>query len=194
MRHNFIRIVLIITSLSLDVLGGTRPNVIVIFTDDHGYADLGSQGVLEDHPDIAERLQAKLLKWSGELSPPGLQTQRMATVWEQYYDYYLDGKPAPKRTTRPKGGWIPRNSTAGLKLPRKLTAVVRLRTEKPGPAAFAWREAGQKDFSPKHRVVITASGPVIHVRLMLPPTGADIESITFQNADGKPLKTWRFNK
>ncbi len=129
-------------------------------------------------------------------------------------------------------GWVARNSTielkagvlrirpagkkqrpfmaaSGLDLPANSTAVVRLRTAKAGTAAIAWREAGQKDFSPKqvatftcpksaewreHRVAIPATGRVIHVRLLLPSGGADIASIAFADVAGKPLKAWRFDK
>jgi uncharacterized sulfatase len=198
--------------------------------------------VLEEHPDVARRLKARLAKWSGELSPPGLETKQMARVWEQYFDYYLEGKPIPKPPARPGRaaragrnrvqGWIARNSTvevnggvlrvrsagkgqrpfiatAGLDLPADFTAVLQLRTEKGGTAGVAWREAGQKTFPPEQvatfdcrqaaawqeqRVAISGDGRVIHVRLLLPPGGADIESIQFQEVTGRVLKEWRFDR
>ena len=51
--------------------------------------------LLAEHPDIADRLRGQLKEWSAELSPPGLATGAMSTAWEGYYDFYLEGKPAP---------------------------------------------------------------------------------------------------
>ncbi len=80
--------------------------------------------LLAKHPEIAERLQIKLAQWAQELDPPGLETKQMAATWEQYFDFYLDGKPAPAPGAagkRPKPGnaatvqgWIARNSTAAV--------------------------------------------------------------------------------
>jgi uncharacterized sulfatase len=100
-------------------------------------------------------------------------------------------------------------TASGLELPAKLTAMVRLRTAKLGEAGFAWREAGQKDFPDsqivtfecrpstklqEHRVTLPANNKVIHLRLLLPADGADVESIEFQNANGKTLQAWRFSE
>lgn len=48
------------------------------------------------HPMIANRLRKRLRDWAGELSPPGL-AEAMPTggAWGTYFDFYLDGKPAP---------------------------------------------------------------------------------------------------
>ncbi|MGB7345154.1 MAG: sulfatase-like hydrolase/transferase [Pirellulaceae bacterium] len=46
------------------------------------------------YPDIANRLRGKLEQWSQELSPPGLATEPQAATWNDYFDFYLDGKPA----------------------------------------------------------------------------------------------------
>jgi len=192
--------------------------------------------LLAQNPDVAKRLAAKLGDWAKTLDPPGLETKSMSTVWEMYFDHYLDGKLAPK--PRPGAGragvkgWICRNSTmelkggalrvrpegkkqhpfivvAGLDLPAKLTAVVRLKTERGGRTGFAWREAGQNDFQkeqvvsfdcPKaaewqeHRVPLPGKNRIIHVRLLLPPGGADVASVEFQDPSGKALKAWRFGK
>ena len=51
--------------------------------------------LLATHTGIAQRLRTKLAEWAQEQSPPGLETKKMATTWERYFDYYLDGKPAP---------------------------------------------------------------------------------------------------
>ena len=57
-------------------------------------------------PEIAAGLRARLSKWADEMTPPGLQTMEMSAVWEQYFDFYLDGRPAPKpaKTPRPRTG------------------------------------------------------------------------------------------
>ncbi len=79
--------------------------------------------LMAEHPEIARRLQAKLAAWAEEQNPPGLETKQMSTTWEQYFDYYLDGKPAPPVSGKSRGsqnagalqGWIARNSTAAVK-------------------------------------------------------------------------------
>ena len=160
---------------------------------------------------------------------------RELLVWEQYFDFYLDGKPAPRprptESVEKIRGWTPRSCTAtvgegvlrvrpigqkrraflavaGLELPAKVTAVVRLRSERGGEVGVAWREMGQKDFvkeqvvleevtkgeSREKRLAIPASKQVIHIRLLLPAGTTDIESVRFEDATGKALKMWRFDK
>lgn len=78
--------------------------------------------LLAQQPDVAERLRAKLAAWAEEMDPPGLETKQMAATWEQYFDYYLDGKPAPPvpqgkergGNAKTVQGWTPRNSSAML--------------------------------------------------------------------------------
>lgn len=95
--------------------------------------------------------------------------------------------------------------TSGIKWPAKLTAVVTMKSPQAGSAGFTWRCSDQKDFRPDqvamfecaadkgtHRVSISAVDEVIHVRLLLPPGGAEIAAIEFQDATGKTLKSWTF--
>lgn len=75
------------------------------------------------HPDIASRLRAKLKTWCDELDPPGFATGQMAPVWNEYFDYYLEGKaaPAPKPKAKAKADaatgtpWQARNGTLSEK-------------------------------------------------------------------------------
>eukprot|EP00913_Durusdinium_trenchii_P005693 g5311.t1 len=52
------------------------------------------RNLLQQHPDIAQRLHAKLSRWAGELKPAGLNA-RLSSAVNSYFDFYLDGKPAP---------------------------------------------------------------------------------------------------
>lgn len=65
----------------------------------------------EDYPEVAERLRKKLAAWSRELDPPGLAAKPMSEVWSDYFDFYLEGKPAKplrsKFNDKPSGGDIP---------------------------------------------------------------------------------------
>jgi arylsulfatase A-like enzyme len=59
-------------------------------------ADLGEKhNLTAQHPDIAKRLRDRLQAWTMELQPPGLANGNMAPAWNEYFDYYLEGKPAP---------------------------------------------------------------------------------------------------
>lgn len=75
--------------------------------------------LLVSEPRIADRLRTKLTAWAEELQPPGLEAKGMSETWEQYFDFYLDGKPAPplRDKFRPDAGagktlqgWMARNA------------------------------------------------------------------------------------
>ena len=100
--------------------------------------------LVKQHPDVAERLSKQLRAWSNELQPPGLETKSMSVTWEKYYDFYLDGRPAPpqrksnpnpnRKNSSQKGsvvaGWLSRNA--------KLTTTKEgLRVESRGNKAMA---------------------------------------------------------
>lgn len=214
--------------------GGSREYLYDLNTDIEEKHNL-----LTMHPDIAAGLRTKLTAWSAELQPPGFETKGMSQTWEDYYDFYLDGKPAPKVRAKSASkntedriqGWLVRGGklnvkngelivqpqkkgkqrpfivTTGIKWPKQVTAVVKMKSPQAGPAGFAWRCSGQKDFvsdqvamfdctqqMKTHEVSISAVENIIHLRVLLPPGGATIESVKFQNAAGKVLKEWAFSK
>lgn len=68
--------------------GGDREYLYDLGTDLEEKHNLAAK-----HPDVAARLRAKLTTWSNGLHPPGLTTGPMAVAWQNYYDFYLDGKP-----------------------------------------------------------------------------------------------------
>ena len=74
--------------------GGDREYLFDLNTDKEEEINL-----LADHPDVVEKLKAKLGNWSKELQPPGLAAGAMSTAATAYFDFYLDGKPAPPRAT-----------------------------------------------------------------------------------------------
>ena len=47
-----------------------------------------------EHPKIADRLREKLSRWASDLDPPGLANGGMSKAATDYFDFYLDGKPA----------------------------------------------------------------------------------------------------
>jgi len=75
--------------------------------------------LLEQYPDVASRLDAKLVQWTGQLQPPGMQEGAMGPAQDAYYDFYLDGKPAPPRRPanagRASAGRTPRDRAVVFK-------------------------------------------------------------------------------
>ncbi|MGV3486577.1 MAG: sulfatase-like hydrolase/transferase, partial [Planctomycetaceae bacterium] len=66
-------------------------------------ADLEEQhNLAQQHPEIAQRLRARLTTWSTELEPPGLAAGPMAPTWHQYFDHYLEGKPVSAAASQPQ--------------------------------------------------------------------------------------------
>jgi arylsulfatase A-like enzyme len=211
--------------------GGTREYLYDVEADREEKHNL-----LTQHPEIVKRLSAKLENWARDLTPPGLTTKPMSETWEQYFDFYLDGRPAPKPREKPSSlnGWVVRGgkgavqngvlhvtpdrgkrqqlfiAAASFKVPgQKLSAAVRMRVAKAGSAGIAWRQSEQKDFvagqsvtfkctesvkPQEYQVQIPATDDVIHIRLLLPPGGADIASVELRDGQGRSLRTWRFDK
>ena len=83
--------------------GGDREYLFDLGTDIEEKHNLAAE-----HPEIATHLRAKLTTWAAGLKPPGLASGAMAPTWHNYYDFYLEGKPAaaegdevaPKSSTR----------------------------------------------------------------------------------------------
>lgn len=152
--------------------GGEREYLYDLSTDLEEKHSLASQ-----HPDIAARLRTKLTAWCAELNPPGLALGPMAPVWNDYFDYYLEGKPAPKPEGDGTGtrGWIARGGSLSekdgvltltpdkggkgvfitrsqLKIAGPVAAKITLKTSGSGQGSIAWRVDGEKDFVPANRV------------------------------------------
>lgn len=72
----------------------------------------------DDEPEVADRMRRRLRDWTAELDPPGLATAPMSATWNAYFDFYLDGKPAPPPPGNAQeqgqdaapGGWVVRNA------------------------------------------------------------------------------------
>ncbi len=163
--------------------GGEREYLYDLDSDLEEKHNLASQ-----HPEIAARLRTRLTAWCAELTPPGLALGPMAPVWNGYFDYYLEGKPAlppaaPEPDTRATRGWLARGGkledkdgvlvltsapeARGVFITRNQLnvrgpAVARLvlKTQNSGPAAIAWRLSDEKDFIPANRTAfeVKASG------------------------------------
>lgn len=156
--------------------GGDREYLYDLATDLEEKHNLASQ-----HPEIATRLRAKLTAWCAELTPPGLALGPMAATWNDYFDFYLEGKPAPKPAAKTEPdtaatrGWLARGGSLTAKgdvlvltpdkqskgcfitrsqinLRPPASIHLTLKTTATGPAAIAWRNDGDKDFLPANRL------------------------------------------
>lgn len=85
------------------------------------HADPGeTKNLLGQHPERATELRKKLATWAATLKPAGLKEGKMGDTWNRYFDFYLDGKPAPplpnpkqrlgarEEKAKPIHGWLPR--------------------------------------------------------------------------------------
>lgn len=127
--------------------GGDREYLYHLKNDLEEQHSLASQ-----HPDIANRLRKKLSTWASELAPPGLTNGDMSNAATNYFDFYLDGKPAtpvpekfvPKahsansrsKTNQSKSLWIIRNGKMNL-----TSQGLKIAPQKPGvkPSPFITR-------------------------------------------------------
>jgi uncharacterized sulfatase len=65
-------------------------------------ADPGErQNLLATHPDIAKRLRDHLKAWGADLNPPGVESDSLSRAAANYFDYYLDAKPAVRPASSP---------------------------------------------------------------------------------------------
>ncbi|MCM2374748.1 sulfatase-like hydrolase/transferase [Rhodopirellula sp. ICT_H3.1] len=75
-------------------------------------SDLEEQNnLLDQHPEIADRLRERLSRWASQLDPPGLAYGAMSAPANDYFDFYLEGKPAPplREKYQPKSESKPKN-------------------------------------------------------------------------------------
>jgi uncharacterized sulfatase len=70
--------------------GGDREYLYDLNTDLEEKHNLAAK-----RPEIADRLRKRLGDWAETLSPPGLATGPLNAAATSYFDFYLDGKPAP---------------------------------------------------------------------------------------------------
>ena len=148
--------------------GGSREYLFDLETDPGE-----TKNLVTVHPEIVNRLRSNLKTWAAELQPPGLVTNGMSEVWENYFDFYLEGKPAPplRTGTQDTQGWISRNSTmkikggalrvtpsaaakkqrpflaaTGVSIDGKFTVTIHLSTAAAGQVGISWRTKDEKDF------------------------------------------------
>ncbi|MDC0252241.1 sulfatase-like hydrolase/transferase [bacterium] len=167
------------------------------------------KNLLSENPEIAKRLRDKLQNWTRELDPPGFIGDKMSTVWEQYFDFYLDGKPVSqpnrKKEEATVQGWLIRNgqlkqSERALHLvdsngkQRFAPFIANSRFAAKGPFSIAvdpvkipkgavsvqWREDGQKDFLDNQSAALAVDGEELRG---IVPTKAKVIHLRVRFAD-----------
>ncbi len=83
--------------------GGDREYLYDLGTDLEEKHNLAAK-----QPEVANRLRAKLTSWCANLNPPGLATGPMAPTWNNYFDFYLEGKPVTGLTDDDDDAKVPR--------------------------------------------------------------------------------------
>ena len=196
-----------------------------------------TRNLITKHADIAARLDAKLKTWSATLQPPGLPTEIVGQDRIFFEDHGLMPKqvaPAKAEDTTHGSvqGWIARNGMLAVRdgalaltpetnksamfitfnkldVPGPVTATLRLRSQKGGPASITWRSHGQADFIPENRVGFTwPSGPewqdvkvelpissnLVHIRIGAgnDANGLEIKSIELRGKADQ-VKRWQFD-
>ena len=111
----------------------------------------------------------------------------------------------PERGNRSRQPFLACN---GLRIPGTSTVTVNLANDVTGDVFIEWRESGQRDFPAGQKVkLITEDGNlrtltrrlaakerVIHLRLILPASGADVQDIKVSDTDGNEMKRWTFSE
>lgn len=162
--------------------GGDREYLYDLDADIEEKHSLASQ-----EPEIATRLRTKLKTWADSLNPPGMALGPMSPVWNDYFDFYLEGKPVTERSASKDSGasatqgWIARNGTlsekegilllkpenaskaafitrSGIRLAGPAKIKVTLKTASSGTGAIAWRLSDDKDFLPANRTSFEIKG------------------------------------
>ncbi len=77
------------------LVGGERSYLFDLDTDPGEKHNL-----LTQNSEIAQKLRTQLETWAAQLQPPGLATKKMAGTWEDYYDFYLEGKPVTPKDSK----------------------------------------------------------------------------------------------
>ena len=85
------------------IVGGRRSYLFDLESD-----AAEKHNLLVEHPEIAAGLRTKLESWATGLQPPGINITPMAVTWEEYYDFYFEGKPpATPATPRKRQKTVP---------------------------------------------------------------------------------------
>ena len=90
MKFAVIIAVLSVTTLAHGAFAAGRPNIILIFTDDHGYADLSSQGILDDvkTPHIDRLAAGGVRMTSGYVTAPQCVPSRAGLLSGRYQNRF----------------------------------------------------------------------------------------------------------
>lgn len=98
MQYTFLLTSLVAVCCSVAAAATERPNVIVIFTDDHGYADLSAQGVFDDlkTPNIDKLAAGGVRMTSGYVTAPQCVPSRAGLLSGRYQNRFgveSNGRP-----------------------------------------------------------------------------------------------------
>lgn len=114
--------------------------------------------LLDGNPVVAQRLSTRLRLWADGLRPPGLTRKSMADTPAKYYDFYLDGKPAPpappvKLPTESTEAWVARRCT----VKSGGTGLVAAPIGKGSPDGDVYITMNRLNLPPAFRIEVTAS-------------------------------------